>query len=88
MIHTGSCGSPQALLQDIIVAVVSGYINELEPVMKGTTVNYTCLPGLVHTGPSSSTCTENGEWEPSLSNVECNGCKISEYVWGKGKFEK
>ena len=58
---------------DIIVFVVSGYINESEPVMEGTTVNYTCPSGLVHSGPSSSICTENGEWEPDPREVVCKG---------------
>ena len=72
----GNCGSPQTLLQngpDIIVFVVSGYINESEPVMEGTTVNYTCPAGMVLSGPNSSTCTENGEWEPDPMEVECKG---------------
>ena len=40
----GNCGKPLIQSTDIIVFVVSGYINESEPVMEGTTVNYTCMP--------------------------------------------
>ena len=77
--YTGNCRNPQEFLQndqDIKVFVVSGYINESEPVMEGTTVNYTCPSGLVHSGPSSSTCTGKGEWEPDPRGVECNGKKM------------
>ena len=68
----GTCGKPQIQSDDIIVFVVMGY-DESAPVMEGTKVNYTCPPGLVHSGPTSSTCMQNGEWEPDPREVMCKG---------------
>ena len=71
----GNCGHPQNLIQSegVGVFVVTGYINKSAPVMAGTTVNYSCSSGLVHSGASYSICTENGDWEPSPTEVECKG---------------
>ena len=41
--------------------------------LEGTNITFTCSPGLVLSGPNSSTCTRNGEWEPSPKEVECKG---------------
>ena len=30
-----------------------------------------CTSGLLLSGPSTSTCMENGEWEPDLREAEC-----------------
>ena len=56
------------------------------PVMKGTTVSFSCRPGLLLSGPSSSTCMGNGEWEPDPRKVECRSklCDI-EYTHFKIK---
>ena len=43
--------------------------------VEGTTIKFSCPPGLVITGPNSATCTENGEWEPDPSGVTCNDSK-------------
>ena len=45
--------------------------NEVLPV-EGSTITFSCLPGLVLTGPSSATCAGNGEWEPDPSHLMCN----------------
>lgn len=37
----------------------------------GTIINFTCLSDLSLIGPSSATCTRNGEWEPDPQDVEC-----------------
>ena len=44
----------------------------------GANVMFTCPPGLVLTGPNTSTCMENGEWEPDLDNrqISCKGALI------------
>ena len=41
--------------------------------LEGTNINFSCLPGLVLTGPNSSTCMGNGEWEPNPNEVQCKG---------------
>ena len=39
----------------------------------GSNITLSCPPGLVLSGPSTSICMENGEWEPHPSEVECEG---------------
>ena len=41
--------------------------------LEGTSITFTCPPGLVLTGPNSSTCMGNGEWEPNPNEVKCKG---------------
>ena len=45
--------------------------NQVLPI-EGSTVTFSCHPGLVLTGPSSATCAGNGEWEPDPSQLMCN----------------
>ena len=71
---TDSCGKPQIESDDILVVVGVGYdksVPDLWTVLEGTMVNYSCSSGLVHSGPTSSTCMQNGEWEPDPTEVEC-----------------
>ena len=46
---------------------------ETFPLTEGSIFNFTCPPGLVLTGPNTTTCMENGEWEPDLSQAKCIG---------------
>ena len=41
--------------------------------VEGYTITFSCSPGLELIGPSSATCTGNGEWGPDLSGLMCNG---------------
>ena len=41
--------------------------------IEGSTVRLNCSPGLILIGSNSAICTENGEWEPDISGVTCNG---------------
>ena len=43
------------------------------PALEGTTVTFNCLDGLVITGPNTSTCMRNGDWEPDPQNLKCLG---------------
>ena len=43
------------------------------PASEGTTVTFSCPPGLTLTGLSTSTCMENGEWEPDINGSMCKG---------------
>ena len=40
--------------------------------IKGSTIMFSCPPGLELIGSNSSTCTENGEWEPDPKGIVCN----------------
>ena len=45
-----------------------------DPALEGTSITLECSsPSLVHMGPSTTTCTGNGEWEPDPSEVKCVG---------------
>ena len=54
-----NCGAP--LDESASSVMVMGY-NDLA--LKEDSVSFTCSSGLAITGPNSSTCMENGEWEP------------------------
>ena len=68
------CGNPAPdNLVDNSVSI-SGYT---APAMEGTTVTFQCPPGLVLDGTNSSTCMENGEWEPPPCEVHCFGIPVA-----------
>ena len=46
---------------------------DIEPALVGTNATFSCLPGQVLSGPFTSTCLENGEWEPDPQEVACIG---------------
>ena len=50
--------------------VISDYV---EPLLSGKTITFTCPPGMELTGHNTTTCMENGEWEPDPREVICNG---------------
>ena len=52
------------------IPTVNGY-DDLLP-MEGSMVTFSCPPGRELVGPSSVTCTENGEWGPDPRGVMCN----------------
>ena len=62
------CGNPENLIDNSVS--ILGYT---EPAVEGTTVTFHCPPGLVLDGANSSTCTENGEWEPLPREIYCFG---------------
>ena len=49
---------------------ITGYS---QPALVGSNATFSCPLGLEQTGPKSSTCMENGEWEPDPREVECKG---------------
>ena len=49
---------------------VIGYSN---PALEGTSIMFHCPSGLTLIGPMSTTCMENGEWEPDPVEVKCTG---------------
>ena len=62
------CGNPEELIGNSVT--VSGYT---PPAVEGTTITFHCSPGAVLNGINSSTCMENGEWEPALFDISCTG---------------
>ena len=44
--------------------------------LEGSIVNFTCPPGVPLSGPNTSTCMENGRWEPDPREVHCIGEQI------------
>jgi hypothetical protein len=63
---TANCGAP--LDGSASSVLVMGY-NDVA--LEGSSVNFTCSSGLVLTGPNSSTCMEDGNWEPDPSRSAC-----------------
>ena len=43
--------------------------------IEGSTVRFTCPPGLELVGSNSAICNVNGEWEPDPSGLMCNDSK-------------
>ena len=43
------------------------------PTLVGTNITFGCPPELVITGPTVTTCMENGVWEPDPREVHCKG---------------
>ena len=68
---TVNCGYPELLsaVNNSQTPDILGYDN-LKPV-KGSTVTFSCPPGLELNGSNSATCTGNGEWEPDPSWLTC-----------------
>ena len=61
-------GNPEVQISNSVT--VSGYT---DPAVEGNTVTIHCPPGLVLNGINSSTCMENGEWEPTPYEIYCSG---------------
>ena len=66
------CGNPAVLIVDGMLSVV-GYSN---PARLGSSVSLSCPPGFLLIGPNRTTCMGNGEWEPSIGKVRCEGEKL------------
>ena len=69
---SSNCENPEAQLKLEHSVEVIGYLSETAAVM-GSNISFGCPPGLVLTGPNSSTCLGNGEWEPDPRDVRCKG---------------
>ena len=61
------CESLEGQLDDSVI------ISSSDPAVEGTTVMFHCPTGSVSNEPVSSTCMENGEWEPAPYKVNCSG---------------
>ena len=65
---TARCGYPN--LQADSPIVVMGYS---DPAREGTSITFSCSPGMILTGPNTTTCMDNGQWEPDPSQAKCKG---------------
>ena len=61
-----NCQNPEGLVHES--KVITGYTKSAT---RGTNLTLTCTSGLTLSGPSTSTCIGNGEWEPDLREAEC-----------------
>ena len=53
-----------------LISVV-GDVQDMMPVMEGIVVSFSCHFEFILTGPNSSMCMRNGEWEPDPREVDC-----------------
>jgi hypothetical protein len=60
------CNNPSVLIHSDVIVV--GYE---DPALIGDTITFSCPTGAIISGPNSSVCTGNGEWEPDPRKVEC-----------------
>ena len=79
MLCIANCGNPNLLpmckpIGNDSVPNIEGY-DDIIPI-EGTTISFSCAPGLVLIGPNSATCTENGEWEPDPRQPICTGYRF------------
>ena len=61
------------ILRHIIITLIIIDYTHYSPPIEEHFITYTCPPGFVMTGPSTSVCMGNGEWEPDPGKVECIG---------------
>ena len=69
-INTGECGYPT--LGDEAVTILS-HMHTDGPWLEGSTISYSCPSGLKIAGTNTSTCMDNGQWEPDPSDITCAG---------------
>ena len=74
--HVVTCPQVQIDLDDLIMVV-----KHRNPAMQGTTVSFSCPPGLLLIGSNASTCMGNGEWEPDIKGTRCKGHLIIHYSY-------
>ena len=64
--HVGKCSNPMALVNDNVRIIGYEY-----PALEGESITFICLSGSSLSGPDSSMCMWNGEWEPDPRDVVC-----------------
>ena len=60
-------------LQNNVSTIAVPGLGYSKPSLEGESVKFTCPPKLVMTGPNSTRCMGNGEWEPDPREVACEG---------------
>ena len=70
--HAARCSNPLKLAH--IYVTIEGYE---DPALEGENITFICPPGSMLSGPNSSTCMRNGEWEPHPKDVACTGSPMT-----------
>ena len=70
--HAVRCPNPAAVISNGNI-IISNYGDPIE----GTIITLSCLHGLILIGSNTSACMGNGNWEPDLKGIQCNGELIS-----------
>ena len=65
---SAKCEDPVTQIDNYATAL--GYRN---PALEDNNIAFSCAPGLILTGPNTSLCMGNGEWEPNPAEVKCLG---------------
>ena len=66
--NTGECGYPTPGDE-----MVTTFGHAEGPWLEGNTISYSCASGLKIAGANTSTCRDNGQWEPDPSDITCTG---------------
>ena len=64
--YAGKCSNPIKLVHTDIIAV--GYE---DPALEGANITFFCPIGTILSGPNSSACMGNGEWELDPKEMNC-----------------
>ena len=64
--YAGKCSNPLKLVHTNVITV--GYEH---PALEGDNITFICPTGVILSGPNSSACMGNGEWEPDPRVVNC-----------------
>ena len=75
MIHLAyTCRYPLILAPQVHDSIQQYPSSDINPAREGTVIMFTCSASdLVLTGPNTTTCISNGEWEPDPMEVACRG---------------
>ena len=57
-----------------------------EPAQQGESITFACTSGLELSGPNSSTCMRNGEWEPDPGEVNCTHIRLQPTAYGSPQY--
>ena len=76
--HAVTCDRPptQSLQDRVMIMDKESDI----PIIEGQFIAYNCLSGLIRTGPCTSVCMGNREWEPDPGEVGCMGNCLMQYI--------
>ena len=70
--YAARCSNPTKLAH--IYVTIEGYE---DPALEGENITFICPPESMLSGPNSSTCMRNGEWEPHPKDVTCAGSLVA-----------
>ena len=74
LLYIANCGNLAAKVKNQSALTIEYNYPALD---EGASVIFACSRGLMLSGPNSSTCMGNGEWEPNPRDVECKSKLIN-----------